>query len=133
MPSSAQHREKAERNSLCLQALLGGSSPEWMAVVAFYTALHFVERLAACDNVHNAKHPDRLDYLKRTKKHRCIYTAFLALFDASLVARYGTVNQFNAAYPGDTVEKILVKNHLSAIEKHVASQFPPISATTTGR
>jgi hypothetical protein len=124
MPSSAQHKEKAERNRACLLALSGTNSPEWQAIIAFYTALHLVERLSACDSIHNTKHQDRLDYLKKHKRHRVIYTNLASLFDASLVARYGTVNQFNTAYPDDTVEKILIAKHLGAIETYVASWFP---------
>jgi hypothetical protein len=130
MPSSAQHRDKADRNRAFLGTLKGGANPEWVAVVAFYTALHLVERLAACDSIHNSKHTDRLDYLKKHENHRAIHADFLALFDASLVARYGTVNQFGKAFPGDTVDKVLVGRHLDAIEKYVATQFPPPPAPT---
>ncbi len=47
MPKSAEHREKAERNQKFLDALKDNDDVrEWKAVVAFYTALHLVERLS---------------------------------------------------------------------------------------
>ena len=52
-------------------------------MVAFYTALHLVERLAAWENIHHSKHPDRLDYLTRHKQHRVIHADFQTIFDAS--------------------------------------------------
>ncbi len=130
MPSSAEHKDKADRNRSFLATLKGTGTPEWVAVAAFYTALHLVERLAACDSIHNDKHQDRLHYLKKHRKHRTIHAHFSALFDASLIARYGTVNQFNKAFPGDTVEQVLVNQCLAAIETHVTTDFqPPTGAT----
>jgi hypothetical protein len=121
MPNSKEHKAKADATRAVLPVLAG--SPEWTAIVAFYLAMHLVERLAACENVHNAKHPDRFDYLKKSRKHKRIHAAFSALFDASHVARYGTVNQFATAYPGDTVERILVKQKLASIENYVTGHF----------
>src|SRR5262249_38659635 len=102
---------------------------------------HLVERLCACDSVHSMKHQDRLSYLVKHKKHRAIHPDFLALYDASLVARYGTVNQFRKAYPGDTVQKKLIDKCLAAISAHVHAHFnpppvqaphPPVSPVTSG-
>lgn len=126
MPSSKEHKEKAERNRRTLDHLIAsGGNPEWIAVVAFYTALHLVERLAARENLHHSKHPDRLDYLTRHKQHRALHPHFQAIFDASLVARYGTVNQFAKAYPATTVVDVLINKHLAAIEAYVAANFTP--------
>jgi hypothetical protein len=126
MPSSKEHKEKAERNHDTLQRLIASNgAPEWMAVVAFYTALHLVERLAACENLHHTKHPDRLAYLTRHKQHRVIHPHFQMIYDASLVARYGTVNQFAKAYPGSIVVDVLVNRHLADIAAHVDAHFNP--------
>lgn len=127
MPSSREHKEKADSNRAILAFLTG--SPEWTAVAAFYLAMHLVERLAACDNLHHSKHPDRFNYLLRHRKHRKIYAAFSALFDASHVARYGTVNQFAKAYRDDTVERILVKEKLASIESHVKAHFSSLGGS----
>lgn len=128
MPSSTELREKAERNLAFLNSMNIAAAPEWAAVVAFYAALHLVERLSACESTHNAKHQDRLSFLLKHKKHRAIHADFLALYDASLVARYGTENQFRKAYPGDTVEKELSGKRLSAILAHVEAHFNPPAA-----
>jgi hypothetical protein len=131
MPSSSEHKEKAEKNSAFLaQAEL--ISPEWAATIAFYVALHLVERLCACENTHSGKHQDRLSWINKHKTHRLIHADFLALFDASLVARYGTVNQFARAFPEDTVKAQLIDKNLAAIQKHVSNHFvtssaPPLS------
>jgi hypothetical protein len=128
MPSSAEHKEKAQQ---ILDFLHSGSlPPEWSAIVAFYAALHLVERLCACDNLHIANHHDRLFWLNKHKKHRAIHADFVALYDASRVARYGTCNQFKLAYPGDTVQKQLIRQNLAAIIRHVELHFQPPAATT---
>ena len=126
MPSSKEHKDKAARNRATLDSLIANyGAPEWMAVVAFYTALHLVERLAAWENIHHSKHPDRLDYLTRHKQHRVIHADFQTIFDASLVARYGTLNQFTKAYPGNAIVDVLVNKHLTAIETYVDRHFNP--------
>src|SRR5258708_1936649 len=106
MPSSAEHKEKAQQHLDFLHS--GSPTPEWASVVAFYAALHLVERLCACENLHIANHHDRLSWLNKHPKHRTIHADFLALYDASRVARYGTCKQFKNAYPADTVRKQLI-------------------------
>ena len=125
MPSSQEHRQKADRNRTFLSTVDPGTAPEWASVVAFYLALHLVERLAAHGNTHNAGHHDRLAYLTAHRHHRRIHRHFLALFDASNTARYATVNQFLQAYPGDTVQRVLIDIHLAAIETYVTNWFSP--------
>jgi hypothetical protein len=127
MPNSKEHREKAQRNRDVLDAVKGTATPDWIAVIAFYTALHLVERLAAKDMVHHDKHQDRLHYLARHQQHRTIHTAFSSLHDAAHIARYGTVNQFDKAYPGDVVEKQLVGKCLKDITFYVDAFFAPVS------
>jgi hypothetical protein len=63
--------------------------------------------------------------LNKHKKHRAIHADFVALYDASRVARYGTCNQFNKAYPGDIVKKQLIARNLAAIIRHVELHFQP--------
>jgi|GEM_PF-1731728 len=125
MPSSKEHRDKADQIRAFLGQLVStNAEPAWIAVVAFYTAMHLIERLAACENIHNSKHPDRLNYLIKHKKHRAIHADFQTLFDASLVARYGTVNQFQKAFPSAAVAT-LVNHHLAGIEAYVNAHFAP--------
>jgi hypothetical protein len=117
MPSSAEHRQKAERNAALARSLDVAAYPEWVAVAAFYAAVHLVERLAACGNLHHQNHPDRSWYVQR--HHRAIYPAYQALFDAGHAARYATLNQFNRAYTPAAVRDVLVGTHLDAITRYV--------------
>src|SRR5439155_18748935 len=102
MPNSAQHREKYEANRNHLDTGNNGtplstSDGCWAATVAFYAALHLVDRLAARINYHPGNHSDRNSFV--TSQHRPIWAAYNALYGPSRTARYGTVNQFNLAYP----------------------------------
>jgi hypothetical protein len=54
MPSSAEHQEKAQQNLDVLHS--GTLIPEWATIVAFYAALHLVERLCACEGLHIVNH-----------------------------------------------------------------------------
>jgi len=124
MPSSSEHRDKADRNRTFLNTINVAASPEWAATVAFYLAVHLVVRLAAVEDIHHAGHSARLDYLNRHKHHQRIYDDLTKLHDAANVARYGTVNQFSKAFPGTTVKDELLDKHLKRIESHVAGHFP---------
>ncbi len=130
MPSSSEHQQKAERNRAFLESLKDSPATEWLAIAAFYTALHLVDRLCACENLHCDRHQDRLSWLNKHKKHRAIYTDFAVLYDASLVARYGTVNQFEKAFPGDAIKRIC--KHLASIERYVDGHFNPPAKHATG-
>jgi hypothetical protein len=95
----------------------------WAAIVAFYAALHLVDRLAARTNYHPNNHSDRLSFV--ASQHRLIFTVYNSLKTASEIARYGTLNQFNRAYPGTTVQDILIDKRLVAIETYVNNIFNP--------
>jgi hypothetical protein len=122
------HREKYEANRRLLDTGNNGAPLStldgcWAATVAFYAALYLVDRLAARLSYHPSNHPDRLSFV--SSQHRPIFTAYNALKTASEIARYGTVNQFNKAYPGTTVQDVLIDQRLVAIETYVNSIFSP--------
>jgi hypothetical protein len=128
MPSSAEHRAKYEANRHHLDTGNNGTPLSaldgcWAAIVAFYAALHLVDRLAARINVHPGGHADRTRYV--SSQHRPIFAAYNALQTASEIARYGTLNQFNLAYPGTTVQDVLINQRLLAIETYVNVIFNP--------
>jgi hypothetical protein len=55
--SHAQLGRAQEKAQQLLDFLHSGSlTPEWAAIVAFYAALHLVERLCACESLHIDKH-----------------------------------------------------------------------------
>src|SRR6516225_8801690 len=115
MPSSAEHRDKHAANRQLLDTGNNGSPLStldgcWAAVVAFYAALHLVDRLAARVNYHPPGHNDRLRFVSRD--HRPILADYNDLKVAAEIARYGTLNQFGRAYPGTTVQDVLIDQKL---------------------
>lgn len=136
MPSSQEHRAKYEANRHHLDTGNNGGPLStldgcWAATVAFYAALHLVDRLAARNNFHPGNHTDRNSFV--TGQHRPIWAVYNALYTVSRIARYGTLNQFNLAYPGTTVQTELIDKRLVAIETYVNNIFnPPPPAPATG-
>ena len=125
MPSAAEHLAKYQLNRAFLNSNggLAGGDRMWASIVAFYSALHLVERLATRQNLHHMPpdaHGQRSRYLARHAQHRVIYADYRRLREASELARYGTVNQFQVAYPGNAVQDVLIDQYLVAIEKYVA-------------
>ena len=125
MPSSAEHQAKYQLNRAFLNSNSGlaGGDRMWAATVAFYSALHLVERLAARQNIHHMPpnaHGQRTRYLTTHPQHHVIFRDYRELRIASELARYGTVNQFQVAYPGNAVQDVLIDQYLIAVEKYVA-------------
>ena len=135
MPSSAEHQTKYQENRTFLDTggaggggPLAASNGPWAAIVAFYAALHLVERLASRSNLHHmppGAHGQRDRWLRGHPQHRVIHAAYNHLRTASELSRYGTSNQFARAYPGTTVQDVLIDQYLVAIENYVAGVFAP--------
>jgi len=87
-----------------------------MSIVAFYTAVHLVEKLRAYENEHSRNHEERNEYVR--VKHKRIHTAYHELFNQSVLARYHTLGKFTLTR--EQVKLILVDKHLVQIEKYVA-------------
>jgi hypothetical protein len=134
MPSSAEHQAKYTANRQLLNTGNNGAPLStldgcWAAIVAFYAALHLVDQLAALINLHPTPpgaHGTRLRFV--STRHRAIFADYNDLKVASEIARYGTVNQFNRAFPGNTVQNVLINQKLVAIETYVQNVFHPPSA-----
>jgi hypothetical protein len=97
-------------------------------VVAFYAAVHLIERLAAAEPrgpIHHRTHTQREEYFHRHRQHRVLLFDYLALQMASEISRYGTVSQFKTRYPASTVQSQLIDTHLAAIESYVTAHFGP--------
>jgi hypothetical protein len=116
MPKPNQHQVKADSNRAFLNTLLG--PPDWMAIIAFYTAVHLVEKLRAHRGEHSISHEDRSASVR--KNFRAIQNEYHELFNNSLVARYGTAGQFTKT--ADDVKSLLIDTYLVAIEKYVMSE-----------
>ena len=107
------------------------------AVVAFYAAVHLIERLAAAEPrgpIHHGTHIQRNNYLGRHRAHRVLVKHYTELKLAAEISRYGTVKQFATDYPAATVQSVLIDTHLVTIEDYVTAYFapPPVPPTATG-
>jgi hypothetical protein len=92
MPTDAEHQAKYQdnRNVLNAHGGMAATSESWAAVIAFYAALHLVERLAAQNNLHHQRHTgpgSRLQYLANHAQHQQILADYMALQTASLLSR----------------------------------------------
>jgi hypothetical protein len=125
MPSASQHRSKAKRNRDFLNSIDLDNFPEWVAVAAFYTAVHLIEQCrAATRDGDSISHEDRLDYVQ----HRCpseIHSAYQILQNVSMLARYQSVSAFYAQFQPEDVQREIVDNRLTTIEKYAKGSVPP--------
>jgi predicted Ser/Thr protein kinase len=128
MPKPKQHQEKADHCKNFLSVIPDDFS-DWKAIVAFYSALHLIEKLRGYDGEHSTSHDDRDAYVR--KHHSIMYNSYHQLFNASLDARYKTKGAFTIS--AEDVQKMLVNTYLAKIEKYVAdetlkrSSLPPTS------
>ncbi len=118
MPKADQHRIKAERNRQFLGTISVEDHPDWVVVVAFYTAVHIAERLrSAAGHGDSTSHEDRLTYIQI--EHPDIHTHYHILQNASMLARYqSNAAFFNQFQPEDIPEKIIAQR-LVPIEEYV--------------
>lgn len=128
MATDAEHDAKYRENRAVLDGPppLDALSEPWAATVAFYAAVHLVERLAARDGRHHTRHsgqPSRNAYITAHPAHRAVAADFMVLYSASLVARYEPPAAFAEGYPTGTVRTRLIDQHLAAIETYVAGVF----------
>lgn len=138
MPSDDEHEAKHQDNSQFLTAIGGLPQPNesWSAVVAFYAALHLVERLAARVGVHHRRHAghgSRQMFLSRNPAHRGILADYMALQSASEIARYEPLGAYQTAYPGGTTQSQLIGGCLQRIRQYVVTTLAaPAAPPATG-
>jgi len=124
MPSADQHRRKVEGNRSFLNTISVDDYPDWVVVVAFYTAVHLVERLrAATGDGDSTGHEDRLAYVQ--SRHPEIHTAYHILQNASMLARYQSNATFFGQFQRDIIVDRLIGQYLVEIEKYVADKTRP--------
>ena len=138
MPDLSEHEDKYKDNRtfLSFQGCLTTVNKGWAAVVAFYSAVHLIEKLAAAEGIDNYRHTgngSRELYLSRHPRHYLLLQDLDALRVASEYARYESIGAFTAAFPGTTVRDTLISKRLKRIEDYVAKFFspptPPASAS----
>lgn len=115
------HLLKAERNKSFLSKFLMNiikECPDWVSVVAFYTALHFVETLL--------KKKHGLDFEHHEERHRFmsenlpdIFGAYYRLYDLGFNARYKSIADTPTSDEADSA----VKFDLTEVEEYVKSRI----------
>jgi hypothetical protein len=137
MPTDIEHAQKHQDSVRVLNAhggLVAISEP-WAAVVAFYAALHLVERLAAQSSVHHQRHSgvgSRHRYLARHPHHHQILADYMALQSASEIARYESMTAFQMAYPSGSTQTNLINGCLARIDQYVTVTLTPPGAAAAG-
>jgi hypothetical protein len=118
MPKPKQHQDRANRNRALLDSISATGPPDWMATVAFYVAVHLVEKLRAYSGEHSTNHDERAAAVR--KQFRAIQVPYHQLYEVSRLARYGTTGQFKMTV--QQVKSLLIDTQLVAIEKFVAAE-----------
>lgn len=115
MPSQEAHRAKAKHNQGFIEQI-GDEFADWVAIVAFYKAVHLVEELRAVHGEHSRGHTERRNFLQT--KHPKIWGEFYALFNFSMQARY-----YCTKIDVDTIREQLIQRRLPALERLVESEI----------
>ena len=120
MGTVSEHRQKAASHSVFLE-LIPDAYPDWLATVAFYTAVELLEMLFATRGHHSKSHFDRKQALRRYFPDRALNRSFSDLYNASLDGRYLAPQQ---APTIEEVRQILVGRRLDHVRKYVAAHLP---------
>jgi hypothetical protein len=121
MPRADQHRIKAEQNKKFLGTITLDDYPDWVVVVAFYTAVHCAERLRAfAGHGDSTGHEDRLRYIQL--EHPDIHTHYHILQNASMLARYQSNADFFEQFQPEDIPKKIIDERLKPIEEYVQTR-----------
>lgn len=115
MPGLEAHRAKAKHNQAFIEKI-GDEFADWLAIAAFYKAVHLVEELRAVHGEHSRGHTERRNFLQT--KHPKIWGEFYALLNSSMQARY-----YCTKIDVDTVRRELIQRRLPALERLVESEI----------
>jgi hypothetical protein len=144
MPDKDCHLAVARRNQELIDRLLaaGNTHPEWIAVIAFYKALHIVDAVLFVNHPdkHGGSHENRNRISKTTIRYQNIYRHYRPIFSASLIGRYLEDNYqshhcFAEYMSSEDVVNTILNHHLKQLEKSaekiigaispISSQLPP--------
>ena len=122
MSTEAEHIACANRTQRTIAHLLADPATHspWIAVTAFYKAIHVVEAVFAGDKkvLHTSNHDDRDRARKDNRRYDHIFKNYSPLKRASSNARYltncDTFDQYLS--PQEVIDKLL-KNYLHQIEE----------------
>jgi len=115
------HLQKAERNK---EFLLGhlmkilDKCPDWATIVAFYSALHFVEAFLKKNHGLDFKgHEER--HIFMSQHLREVFSAYYRLYDLGFESRYKSIKDA----PSYDEAKSAVRHDLDDVEKFVMSRI----------
>ena len=117
MASLSDHQQKADHH-LRFLATISDEFPDWLATVAFYTAVELIEKLLATRGHHSQSHFERKTALKRHFPDRALHRSYNDLYNASLDGRYLSLDKGPTA---NEVRQVLIARRLDHIVKYVAS------------
>lgn len=117
MATSSEHQQKADRH-LAFLATISDEFPDWLATVAFYTAVELIEKLLAARGHHSKSHFERKTALIRHFPDRALHRSYNDLYNASLDGRYLSLDKCPTA---EDVRQVLIARRLDHIVKYVAS------------
>jgi hypothetical protein len=115
-----QHIDKADRNKDFLNKYLLaflGQYQDWVSVVGFYSALHYVEALLAEHGIHRIHHQERNTDVSTLMEE--IENEYLNLYDLGRNSRYGSLTDIPSV---DDVASA-VKIDLPRIEEYIKSRL----------
>lgn len=119
--NSEDHLSKAKRNKVFLKKHLLKAlknCPDWASVVAFYSALHFVEAfLKKNHNLDFEHHEERHKFMSQHLRE--IWNAYYRLYDLGFSARYKSVKDAPTFDDADSV----IRFDLVEVEKFVKSRM----------
>jgi hypothetical protein len=87
MPTADEHQRQADHDTRFLETIDQDEFVDWLAVVAFYIAVHLIEKLRALRGEHSVDHTDRNAFV--IDHHQPIQAYFRDLYNLSRIARYG--------------------------------------------
>lgn len=120
MPTTSEHRARAEQNVRFAKSLDLDSTPylDWVVAAYFYAALHLVDALLYHrEKIHPPNHEVRRDLVKGKWYLRGIRDEYRRLKDHSEAARYYLITFTRAK-----IEREVVPLYL-AIENHILQQL----------
>jgi hypothetical protein len=134
MPSLDAHLAAARSNydlMTYLRANRLATDAGWVAVIAFYTALHVVEavfaKLRHGGVEHTTTHYERRNVLRNVRQYLKLWQHYRPLYDAASDARYLEAGEAFHMTPAQ-VESILIDHHLKEIlsyaQRHAAITVP---------
>lgn len=93
MPSAQEHFEQYKRNRASLRKVMDIEKPpyDWAVTIAFYTAVHLIERFIVEKNPKkrpSSDHEDRMNWVRSVSEFKPIRSYYTALAQSSWQSRY---------------------------------------------